>query len=227
MDDALRGWNVARAALGAQALDARQRAEAEENEAIRRVWLSANRPGVEKLVQAARRKGLRLTREKASRFIKAQSVAQIYAPSPASVGAVAARHIDSNWQADLVDLSQLPSDENDGHRYFLLCTNVFNRRCFAEPLKTKSPPEVAASMRKILSRAPAKPEIVSCDAGGEFSGMFEALLEGEGIVLKTKDPEDRNALAVVDRTIMTIKMGCLRRWPTQAMRDGLTSSPVW
>ena len=45
--------------------------------------------------------------------------------------------------------------------------------------------------------------VVTTDLGNEFQGLEEAL--PEGVVHRQKDPTDRNATAVVDRAIQTLK----------------------
>ena len=133
-----------------------------------------------------------------------QPVHQMYKPSPASIGAVAARGLDTNWQMDVASLVQLPAKENDDYRYILLAVNVFDRMCFAEPLKTQTPQDTAEALKRMLSKN-HKPEILSTDDAGEFQGAFAAVLSTQGIIHKIKDSDDRNAIAVVDRTTRNIK----------------------
>lgn len=171
---------------------------------LQKLWQESNRPGADKFVQVARRQGIALSRKEATEFIQGQSVAQVFKPGPKSTGKVAARGLDTNWQIDLASLTQLPAKENDGYRYIFMAVNVFDRKCFAEPLKDKKPESTASALLDILKRA-QKPEIISTDDAGEFTGPFDLVLKHEGIVHKIKDSEDRNAIAVVDRCIGTIK----------------------
>ena len=57
------------------------------------------------------------------------------------------------------------------------------------------------SLKKEYNRNPLSNRypMQSMDAGKEFAGLEECV--GEDAVLKQKRPEDRNALAVVDRTM--------------------------
>jgi hypothetical protein len=133
------------------------------------LWEESNRPGADKFVQAAKRKGIALTRKEAMHLISDEPVHQMYKPSPVSIGAVAARGMDTNWQMDIASLVQLPANENDDYRYILLAVNIFDRKCFAEPLKTKTPTETAEALEKMLGRT-HKPEIISTDDGGRVPG---------------------------------------------------------
>ena len=100
-------------------------APAAGDDALHTVWIGANRPGVDKLVAAARRAGMPLSRAGAQSFINRQSVAQIFAPARKSEGAIPARSLDALWQCDLLDMSSLPKEPNDDFQYILVCTNVF------------------------------------------------------------------------------------------------------
>ena len=70
------------------------------------------------------------------------------------------------YQVDLADLSQL-SAYNDGYRYLLNCIDVFTKRAWSVPLKTKTGREVSdAFERHILSDRPCN--MLQSDKGTEF-----------------------------------------------------------
>jgi len=56
------------------------------------------------------------------------------------------------YQTDLADVSNL-SPFNDGMRYLLTCIDVFSKRAWAIPIKTKSARSVADAFEKILNHA--------------------------------------------------------------------------
>ena len=155
---------------------------------------------------AARRAGMPLSRAGAQSFINRQSVAQIFAPARKSKGAIPARSLDALWQCDLLDMSSLPKEPNDDFQYILVCANVFDRMVGAEPLRTKKPAEVRKAMEEIMVNEDAWPEVVDTDDGEEFKGAFEELLQERDILHKIKDPQDRNALGVNDRSILELKV---------------------
>ena len=70
------------------------------------------------------------------------------------------------FQADLVDLRNLASS-NRGYKYILFVINAFSKYAWADPLKTKSGPEVTQAMARILDRMTA-PRNLQVDAGKEF-----------------------------------------------------------
>lgn len=54
-------------------------------------------------------------------------------------------------QADLIEM-QPYKKENRGHRYILICIDVFSKMAYAEPLRDKTGPEVTHAMDRIIQR---------------------------------------------------------------------------
>ena len=113
-----------------------------------------------------------------------------------------AKGINDLYQADLVDLSSI-SSHNDGYRYILTCIDVFCKRAWAVPLKTKSGPEVTSAFEKIL--ADSKCNMLQTDKGTEWlNSTFQTMLREKGIKFYTSQNEDIKA-AVVERFNRTLK----------------------
>ena len=144
-----------------------------------------------------------MTLKEAREFVKAQPAAQVFAPVPRSTGKVTSPALNHVWQADLIDYSAKNPDSNNGFRFALVVIDVFSRKAFSEPLKTKTPEEVLAAYKVILGRAGASPKRLSTDGGREFKGTFEEFLESQNTAHLIK--EQINHLAVVDATIKTLK----------------------
>ena len=70
---------------------------------FRAIWQRAGRPGRDKFRDAVLISGLNLAAKDAADFTKAQSVAQVFAPPPASKGKVTSPQLNERWQADLMD----------------------------------------------------------------------------------------------------------------------------
>jgi len=78
------------------------------------------------------------------------------------------------FQIDLADLSNL-SPFNDGMRYLLTCIDVFTKRVWAVPIKTKSDKDVAEAFQKIIDEQ--KCNMVQSDKGTEFlNSTFQSML---------------------------------------------------
>ena len=78
------------------------------------------------------------------------------------------------YQIDLVDLSSL-SPFNDGMRYLLTCIDVFTKRAWAVPVRTKSGRVLSDAFEKILTER--KCNMVQSDKGTEFlNSTFQSML---------------------------------------------------
>ena len=60
-------------------------------------------------------------------------------------------------------------------------------------------------LRRMLASLPNKPEVISTDAGLEWTAAVDALLADKDIIRRAKDPQDVNGIAVVDRATQNIK----------------------
>lgn len=111
------------------------------------------------------------------------------------------------YQIDLVDLSTL-STFNDGVRYLLTCIDVFSKRAWAVPVRTKSGRDVTEAFEKILDDRSCN--MVQSDKGREFlNSSFQSMLQRRGIKFYTSENEDLKA-AVVERFNRTLKTKMFR-----------------
>jgi hypothetical protein len=149
-------------------------------------------PGGQKLYAAARKRGLAVTKDQVKQFVRRQGQKQIFRPLPVAAGKTASESEQMRAQMDLIDLKFSASR---GYKIILAVVNVWNRMGFAIPIEDKSAASVAAGLRKLLSDPKLNPKIVSSDSGNEWKGEVQALLQERGIVHRTEDPADVNALA--------------------------------
>src|SRR5215470_12101484 len=104
--------------------------------------------------------------------------------------------INDLFQLDLVDVSSL-ARYNDGHRYLLMCIDVFSKYGRIIPLKTKTAESVRDAFEKILQEA--TPTFVQTDKGTEFlNSTFRKLTADHRILHYTSENEDIKC-AVVER----------------------------
>ena len=101
---------------------------------LRAIWQRAGRLGRDKFRHAVKRSGVNLTVKAATDFVKAQSVAQVFAPPPASKGKVTSPQLNERWQAYLVDFKSRTPGHNDGTRAALVVADIFSRFVYAEPV---------------------------------------------------------------------------------------------
>ena len=120
------------------------------------------------------------------------------------------------FQIDLVDLSNLASF-NDGMRYLLTCIDVFTKRAWAVPVRTKSARDVVEAFEKIL--ADQKCTMVQSDKGIEFlNTSFQSMLRRHGIHFYTSENEALKA-AVVERFNRSLKDKICLLYTSPSPRD--------
>ena len=186
-------------------------------EQLRALAKRLGNPGQEKLYLAARKRGIAVTRNQIKQFLAEKPERQIFRPLPQSKGQTGAEELDVRWQMDLIQFSTAPSKvARETFRYIIVLIDVFSRQVWAEPCKDKTPSEVAPVLRRMLGGVPKKPEVISTDKGNEWVGPVDALLDAKGIIRRTKDPRDVNALGVVDRAIQNLK---------QRLAESLSADP--
>ena len=158
-----------------------------------------------KLFQIARREfpdRRDLTSARAAAALRSDVARQILAPKPRSLGKSAAEGPNDRLQADLVDFSQNTRGRN---KYGLVVQDVFTREIATKALFDKRAETVTRAAAEIIPDLVQEERdyVVTTDLGNEFRGL-EAALPG-GAVHRQKNPTDRNATAVVDRAIQTLK----------------------
>jgi Integrase core domain len=113
----------------------------------------------------------------------------------------------SIWSIDLAEFRPI-SKHNKGYNYLAIVCDVLTRFCYAIPLKSKRPAEVAKEFAKLFKKA--KPTLaVFVDGGSEFKSDFKRLLEKLNIQLwVARTTETKSALA--ERAILKFKQRLYR-----------------
>lgn len=90
-----------------------------------------------------------------------------------------ATFVDDLWQIDLVEMIPY-SRVNKGYKYLLTQIDVYSKFARAEPIKSKSGPDVTTAFEKML--VSTKPRLLQSDEGTEFfNSEFSALTKRLGI----------------------------------------------
>ena len=156
-----------------------------------------------RLRQVARQHSLKPSRAELKAALAPRAHAnELFAPPPRSLGKSAAERPGSRLQADLIDFSKNGTDPT--HKYGLLVSDVYSRMAYTKPLETKGSEEVTEALNEIVGDIPGtagRKVMLTPDAGGEFSQVDSV----KGLIHRVKGEGDRNAIAVVDRTMQTIK----------------------
>ena len=107
------------------------------------------------------------------------------------------------WQADLVDMSRLKA-ANDGTTFLLTVIDVFSKRAWCIPLKSKSAASLVAAFRRLLNDV-NRPTTLQTDKGSEFLNWpLQRLLKEYGVHHFTTHNEETKA-SVVERFNRSLK----------------------
>ena len=169
-----------------------------------------------------------------------QSMAQVFAPAPASKGRVVATSPKSDWAVDTIDLRGR-TKKTDRYRHILIAQNTYTGYIFALPLASTSPNApggTAATFQRILEQAnqtdprQGPPKAITTDSftpgkGGnpEWQKQFQEMLTVAGIAHRMKQMEDRNAMGKLDATIRHVKSLLFKGVAESAQRDWVTRLP--
>ena len=142
-----------------------------------------------KLYRLARQRDLDVTQAMAFEALKADVGRQVQAPRPRALGKSAA-------EGPVV---------RGKTKYGLVVMDVFTREAAVEPLQNKNAETVGRATKRAAKELTGDDGnfVVTTDLGNEFATLDREL--PENAVHRTKRPEDRNAIAVVDRGIQTLK----------------------
>jgi hypothetical protein len=105
------------------------------------------------------------------------------------------------WQIDLIDFSKY-SRWNKGFKYLLCAVDVYSRKAFVEPIKSKT--FSTDAMKSILNIT--KPILIQSDNGSEFlNKSFQALLKSFKVQHTTAQVGDHNRQGIIERFNRTIE----------------------
>jgi hypothetical protein len=105
------------------------------------------------------------------------------------------------WQIDLIDFSKY-SRWNKGFKYLLCAVDVYSRKAFVEPIKSKT--FSTDAMKTIFNTA--KPILIQSDNGSEFlNKSFQALLKSFKVQHTTAPVGDHNRQGIIERFNRTIE----------------------
>jgi hypothetical protein len=108
------------------------------------------------------------------------------------------------FQIDLVDIKELHK-ENDGYKYLLTCIDVFTKKAFVRPCKSKKASEILTQFKSILNEAGKYPRTLLSDKGSEIKNrLFNKFCKDNNI--KQIFPETEVHASVVERFNKTIQV---------------------
>ena len=102
--------------------------------------------------------------------------------------------IDTQWQADLADISKL-SKSNDKHRYLLCIKDVFSNYAWVVPIQDKTGKSLVIAFKSVL-KSGRSPKSLQKDKGTEFKNKeFQNFLKTKKIhFFTTENPETKASI---------------------------------
>lgn len=170
------------------------------------IWRASGFVGIPKLKKILTEHNIKISASKLGEIIKEQKTAQLHKKvkrNDKAMGHIVAYAKNQNWQMDLSDMT-VYANSNKGYKYILLAVDIFTRKAFAEPIKTKSANAILDAFAKMTVRE--YPDRVTTDNGSEFiSKEFEGKLNNEGIEHNLVEVGNHHALGIIDRLTRTLK----------------------
>ena len=138
-------------------------------------------------------------------FVDKQAISQVHKPVReirSKERYITASAPNQNLQIDLLDYYKY-SYKNKGYHFLMVAVDVFTRKAYLEPCKSKKPEDTKKAFQKILKDI--KPNAIFHDNGNEWKGVFKTLIDSENIVSISNDINDHKSLGIIDRFSRTIK----------------------
>ena len=135
-----------------------------------------------KLYKSLKNKGHSIPLKSIQKWLESQEVHTLHRPIKRKFprNRVIVSGIDSQWDADLMDMTQL-AKFNEGYKYVLLCIDILSKYAWVVPLKRKASKEMVVAFQKIFAQG-RKAKTLRTDKGMEFRNrMLQKLFEEEGI----------------------------------------------
>jgi len=173
---------------------------------VRSLFEELNRPSAARLKTALRARGIAYDPKVVDTVVSRSTEKQQQAPAYKYTGKITATAPNSRWAIDTVNLTSRPSK---GYRFIVVCQDIFTRRVFAKASQSVSPAAVGQIFEGFVAQH-GVPKELNSDSGVEYtSRAFTEILERLNIRHRVKTPEDKNALATVDKAIQTLKKAML------------------
>lgn len=161
--------------------------------------------GIVAFYKTIREKYLNIKRSDVSAFIKRQPIPQMTSIFKHRTNKpIISKFPNQLWAVDLIELQYYKS-KNRNYTYIFNAVDIFSRKCFLSPCKTKTAEECKTAFQSIVQRADVKPNYIICDNGGEFKAQFAEYCEANDIKIRLNRAYSPQANGVVERCNMEIR----------------------
>ena len=105
----------------------------------------------------------------------------------------------------MIDFSKRISKLNQQNKFVLIAVDLYNRQAFTQAISQKTARATLEAFRKIIRRNDGEmPKEITVDLGNEYA-LLEKEIADKGGVLRRRNVQAINTLAVVDRAIGKLK----------------------
>lgn len=173
---------------------------------IKEIYESSGYPGYVRLYSIAKKHGIKnVTLTQVKDFVDSQTVAQLHKrPVVVAEIPITTDGKTTEFHIDLLDESAY-SRSNGGNKWILIAINIWDRRCSAKPIKSKSPNDVAPALKECIADLGGNPVQIVSDSGTEWAGAVKQYLDDEKIVHRTVPVGTHESLGVIDSMARFIK----------------------
>ena len=179
---------------------------------------AASYSGTSKLYKTAKADGEKISLQKIRQWLKSQETYTLHRRARYKFphNRVVVSGIDTQWDIDLMDMSNVTKD-NDGVHFVLVAKDIFSRFLWLEPLKNKQGKSVLNAFSKIFAQG-RHPYKMRSDKGTEFTGkLVQKYLKDQGVGhFVTQNQVKAN---YAERVIKTIK-GRIYKYFTKKQSHG-------
>jgi len=174
---------------------------------IEKYYIKYNFPNQQKLYRIMRDDDIDITHKQIKDYLNKKIEAQllkINKPKKKREGHIIAITYEDNAQMDIYDLSKY-KNYNKGFKYILTVIDVFTRKAFVEPMKSKNSIDVITALNKILQRY--SPYVLTTDTDKAFisKATQDEFIKNDIIHNKVIARDDHKALSIIDRFARTLK----------------------
>ena len=158
-----------------------------------------------KLYKKAKEIDSKITLNIVKQFLEQQATAQITKQVKRNkiYETIVSPSVRNNYQMDIMYLPH--PTLNKKFKYLLTCIDVYSRYAFAEPIKTKTGPDVLIAFKKMIDDN-GSPVNINLDLGTEFTyNPFKKFCKDKNIKLWFSDTQQENKNAIIERFHRTLR----------------------
>ena len=160
--------------------------------------------GRDKLHALAKSRGIKVTYRDLLDWLSRQEVHQVYMRTTKTTN-IQSTVLSRPHEQIGIDLIDMQNFEIDGYNYILTGIDLFSKKAYAIPMKSKAEKDMIPAMKKMLTQIGAVKSIRS-DNGSEFiSAKFKKLLKDNNITQLLSKPAAPQSNGTIERTNGIIK----------------------